>query len=331
MATSAEVQQKFIELIKEKLPHQVSLADELAELLNISNDSAYRRMRGDTLFALDEILILSKKFHISLDGLGASNDFVTFQYIPIDYKNYTVSKLFEVILKDLEEASKVDKAELYYLARDIPIFHLLHFKEICAFKIYFWEKFHGDPDLKTEKFHPEVIDPQLTDLGRKIWQEYVKFPSTEIWGLPTYSALIDEIDFVWESSQMESKEVALELCNKAIDFINHIKKQAELGCKFNHDTSPIERPHNFNLYITEVQLTHNKVLTRGDLQRAYIPTSLDTLITTNEHYCERNYQLFQNSLKQSTLVSVTGEKARNRYVEKCVQKVTRLLSRIENS
>lgn len=44
---SIELQQHFFDHIKERLPTHLSLVDEVAELLSISNDSAYRRIRGE--------------------------------------------------------------------------------------------------------------------------------------------------------------------------------------------------------------------------------------------------------------------------------------------
>jgi len=331
MSTFTNLQEQFIHILKEKLPPHVSLADEVAELLNISNDSAYRRIRGNTLFTLDEILLLSAQYNISLDGLsGKAGDFVTFKHIPIDNENFSIKNLFDVILRDFEEAEKIGNEELFYLARDLPIFYLQQFSEICAFKIFFWQKFHEDPNSLL-KFNPDKIDPGLIQLGRKIWNEYVKVPSTEIWGVPTYEALVEEIGFMWESSQIESKEIALTLCEKTAELILHVKKQAELGYKFSQGQTPVERKDNFKLYFTEIQLTHNKVLVNGDIKRAYIPTSLDTLVTTDEYYFKRNFSLFQSAIKRSTLISVTGEKVRNTFVGKCLQKIDHLKARIKGS
>ncbi len=41
------VQQVFFQHIKSNLADHLSMVDEVAELLNISNDSAYRRIRGE--------------------------------------------------------------------------------------------------------------------------------------------------------------------------------------------------------------------------------------------------------------------------------------------
>ena len=57
------VQQVFFNHIKSILPHHLSIVDEVASLLDISNDSAYRRMRGDKPLSFEEVQKLRPNFH----------------------------------------------------------------------------------------------------------------------------------------------------------------------------------------------------------------------------------------------------------------------------
>ncbi len=62
----------FIDRIKQRAASNLSLVDEIADLLEISNDSAYRRLRSETAISLDEACILSKHFGLSLEEISAS-------------------------------------------------------------------------------------------------------------------------------------------------------------------------------------------------------------------------------------------------------------------
>jgi hypothetical protein len=46
------IQEEFIKTLRASIPESISLADELADLLKVSSDSAYRRLRGETDFTL---------------------------------------------------------------------------------------------------------------------------------------------------------------------------------------------------------------------------------------------------------------------------------------
>ncbi len=63
------IQQSFFNQIKSKLPSHFSFVDEIALVLNISNDSAYRRIRGEKPIGLDEMYLLCSKYNVSVDQL----------------------------------------------------------------------------------------------------------------------------------------------------------------------------------------------------------------------------------------------------------------------
>src|SRR5215813_15338916 len=64
---ATQLQTSFFKYLKDKLPSHISLVDEVAELLNISIDSAYRRIRGENTLRFDEIQLLAKHYGVSLD------------------------------------------------------------------------------------------------------------------------------------------------------------------------------------------------------------------------------------------------------------------------
>lgn len=65
---AAELQTAFLKEIKNQLPPHLALVDAIADELNLSNDSAYRRIRGEKHLTFDEIQILSAHYKISLDN-----------------------------------------------------------------------------------------------------------------------------------------------------------------------------------------------------------------------------------------------------------------------
>src|SRR5215213_3900682 len=66
---TAELQLQLFNAIKSKLPQHLSLSDEVAAALEISTDSAYRRIRGEKPLLLEEVARLCAKYGLSLDSL----------------------------------------------------------------------------------------------------------------------------------------------------------------------------------------------------------------------------------------------------------------------
>jgi hypothetical protein len=57
----------FFHQLKWLLPAHLSLVDAVAELLHLSNDSAYRRNRSETPLTVDETMLLASHFGLSPD------------------------------------------------------------------------------------------------------------------------------------------------------------------------------------------------------------------------------------------------------------------------
>lgn len=60
---------RFFQYIKTKAPSHISFVDEIADLLAISNDSVYRRIRGGKMISLEEISKIASHFKVSVDQL----------------------------------------------------------------------------------------------------------------------------------------------------------------------------------------------------------------------------------------------------------------------
>ena len=84
-----ELQQQLFLAIKSKLPRDASVADELAGLLDISTDSAYRRMRGEKTITFEELYTIATHYRISLDQLmNIDNGTIMFQGQFLDKNNF---------------------------------------------------------------------------------------------------------------------------------------------------------------------------------------------------------------------------------------------------
>ena len=133
------LQGRLIQQVERVLPENMSLVDVLAELFEVSNDSAYRRIRGETSLSIDEVQKLCARFNISFDSLAGNVDSesVTFKYSPLhsemDYISYLKS-----ILTDLKQIAGAKNKQIIYAAEDIPLFHHFRIPELATFKIFYW-------------------------------------------------------------------------------------------------------------------------------------------------------------------------------------------------
>lgn len=166
------VQDKLIENIKAAIPDHLKLADEIADLMNISLDSAYRRIRGDTAFDIDEIGTICQHFNISFDTLLATQKggVVTFSYNTL----YDVEDGFDRYLEHIKSLAKTvekNKGCITYAAEDVPIFRIFSQPMLGEFKLFCWLKtVINHESLQNRKYHPGI----LTSNQCRLMEEIVK-------------------------------------------------------------------------------------------------------------------------------------------------------------
>lgn len=325
---------QFFQQIKDRMPSQLSIADEIADLLEISNDSVYRRLRGETALTFVEIKKLCNHYKVPLDFLsGANTDAVTFAYkmikdeSPFDFENY-----LDGILKDLKNIQKFERKEIYYAAEDVPLFHHFQFPELSAFKIYFWLKsILNFQSFENKNFNLELLNESLINKSLEIYNTYVKIPSTEIWTDETLLSTLKQLEYSWESAYFDSKEDALLICDQISKMMAHIHKQAELGFKIN-STDGIQsgNTESFKMYHSEVMIGNNSILVNtGDFQTTYLShNTLNYLVTRSDHFCLETENWLKNLIKKSIPISGVSEKHRNKFFRKANDYITRLREKI---
>lgn len=321
-------QQLFINRIKQSLPASHSLVDELSDLLELSTDSAYRRIRGETAFALDEIIKICNTYHISFDSFcSQESGSVNFNYAPLSDDPSGMVEYLQHILDDMKLIDHTAEKEIIYAAEDIPVFHLFKFPELASFKIFYWMKsVMNVPGLEGKKYNVSLLPEEIFNIGSQILELYKRNPSTEIWNDRTISSIIKQIDYYHEAGMFSKKEDSIHLCEVLSAALDDIQMQAEKTTKA--DVAGFEG--NFILYSTDIELGNNCILVNiSGMKRVYLRHhTFNNMITTNSSFCNETEQWLKGIMKKSTLISGVSEKQRNRYFMKTQEQVAQLKQRL---
>ena len=312
-----ELQGQFFRHIKAILPGNISFVDDIAEALNISNDSAYRRIRGEKAITLDEIQKLCSRYHISLDQIMHINsDCTIFHGRNLDTEHFDFEYYLQEILGSLKQINAATNRKMYYEAKDIPIFHHFQFPELATFKYFFW--------MKSVMYYPSYSkmyfeDNQLTDvfqkMGREIIRLYTQVPSAEIWIVETINATTRQIEFYHDAGIFRSQNTIAMLYDQLSALVAHIQEQAEHGKKFMVGEKPGAQSGSYELYYNEVFLGHNSIVVETDnVQTAYINHAVMNFMYTHDPaFCNYTKRSIENNMKKSILISSVSEKERSRF------------------
>lgn len=313
----SNIQFAFLEKVKKQLPENLSLSDELAEILNISRDSAYRRIRGETVLSLDEVKIICNRYSVSIDALlSPSSEMVSFKLRVLNSGNFSFDKYLQSLLENLEMISVYKEKELIWYAKDLPIWHYFQYPRLSAFKLYFWDKtFVPGSKLRSEKYNQNLVSKELINVALKVWEKYSTVPSTEILNYETLNATLRQIEFAYECGMFNSKQEAIELCDDCAVMMDHLKFQAERALKL---TKGEVGQGKFDLYLNEVLIGDNSVLFKLGEKRVVFITSnqFNILTTTQEYFCSLIEDYMNNMINKSVLISHTAERERSKFFNK---------------
>lgn len=315
----------FFQHIKSILPDHISFVDEIAGLLNISNDSAYRRIRGEKAISLDEMHVLAAHYKISIDQfLHLKSGSYIFSGELASAGDYVFEQWLENVHKQLAIVNSFSHKHLYYLAKDIPF--MLHFMvpELSAFKSFLWMRsiLHYD-NMKGMKFSFKETNPQHAEMGKKIEQLYNQIPSTEIWNLESINSTIRQIEFYREVNMFDTEEDVKKVYLGLLKLINHLEMQAECGFKFKIGESPSSGSVPYNLFWNDLVTADNTILAELDLNRVtFLNHSVINFISTTDlNFNTFMHDTMQNLIKRSTQLSKVGEKDRYRFFNRIRDKM----------
>ncbi|MDP1622701.1 MAG: helix-turn-helix domain-containing protein [Bacteroidales bacterium] len=326
------IQEILFQSVKGKLAPNISFVHDLSELLGISYDSAYRRIRGEKELSLEELKTICIHYEISADALfNLKSNHVIFNSLAIGEDGFDIEKWLRSILKAIRQVHDAKEKEIIYAAKDIPVFYFFEFPEIAAFKIYFWNKAlipaSGYENKKLTLEPPE----ELYETGRQLLSHYIKIPAIEIWSEETISSILRQIDYCFVSGFFSRTEDVYSLCDTLETWLNHVQSQAELGLQYMFGTTPDGIENSFKLYHNEVLVTDNTILVKTNGQKKSFNTYnvINQLITSNPVFCDQVENSLRNLMQKSTMISGTSAKERYRFFNILHEKVNTLRNRIE--
>jgi hypothetical protein len=301
--------------LKAMLPPHLSMADEIADLLEISPDSAYRRIRGEKPITLEELEKICVHYNLSVDQLLhlKSNSFL-FSGILTEDRERSFDEWLDHLHKQLSYMVALDQKHVYWLLKDIPPISHFQVPELARFKFFLWTKsiLHYD-SMKGVKF--DLKDDRYDNYQKKsdrIFEIFSRIPVTEIWNVESINSSLRQIKFHYEAGSFKSRNDALVIFDKLRELVNHFETQAEAGLKFRFGQKEPTTGVEYNMFVNELILGDNTTLFEThNLRMTFLNHSVIYFISTRDpKFNELMFENLQNLMKKSTMISGVGEKER---------------------
>jgi len=329
---SDQAQEFLFQRIREMLPQSASLTDVVSEILHVSNDSAYRRIRNETPLVLQEAKDLCEHFNLSLDQvLSLKRNSILFENIRINNKQYSYKKYLSDLIGLVKQVGSFKQKEVIYLTKDVPLFHNFYFRPLIAFRFHFWMKtILQHPGYETKAIDLNGVSPEIEALSRELTKVYTQVPSIEIWNTECINSVISQIEFYKDSGLFSSAADIKAVYQAVAETILHLKDQVEYGCKFMPGENQQTKKLNFTFFYNRVVLGDNTILvTTDNIKTAYLNyNGLDYMVTHDESFCNQCVEDLDNLMRRATVISQTSEKQRNIFFGILLTKIEDRLKKV---
>lgn len=317
MVSSFPTQPDFFRHVKAAVPAHISLVDELADILNISIDSVYRRLRGEKELTLGELKSICDHFRISMDSfLQLGDRRISFGGRYLDASNFDMRAYLAEMLNTFRHFQQFREKEMIYLTKDYPIYHYFQFPEIASFKYFFWMKTYLNfPEMQKQKFRIGHFLEELTAIGLEIASLYAKMPSVEIHNPDNILTTLRQIEYYKDSHFFETMDDIEKVYESLSAMIDHMEDQAINGKKYLVGTRPHPAHEDYHVYVTDFFIGDNTQLVKldGRLLCYKVHNGINYLITSDTEFCLQTNRFVETVISKSAYISSVGEKERSRF------------------
>lgn len=225
---------RLLEFLKGMDQSNVSVPKELAEILDMSLESVYRRLRGEVEFTFSEVIRIAERFSISLDVLISQQKgtFATVHYNQMyNQRSVFVSYLANVnaMLKKVHE----DKGRVLYISNNLPISHSFRNSPLRDFKVYYWQRVvlnrerYRSVNFSTEFALTDAVNHSINTM----LDYYDRIDTSEIWNENSLDSTIRQINYCKRLGLFKDDKILESLYDSVRDTLNALENKLASATK----------------------------------------------------------------------------------------------------
>ena len=320
------ISDSFIATLKEKIPKNISATDEIAAILGLNYDAAYRRITGKVEFNINEVVLLSKTLDISLNDLfeiGETNSYLVRETAPINTLNDFYG-YFESLYDELAPFANNADASILFGARELPMFYFFHNPLLIRFKVYMWFSILRVNSLKNRiNFKDFILTDKMIQSAQKVGEIYNKVNVTEMWSFGSINNILQQLLYMYRMRQIDAQN-AKDICKSLID---ELKKIEESTLIENKNTD-----RKFELYHNELIMMNNSMIFKykNKLHFGYPYALLKFFIIDNQKACKAQENYIKEHMRYAICITNTSTKNHATFFDHKYDKIKQVVAIINN-
>lgn len=321
-----QIDKLFISQLKNKIPKNISTTEEIASILEINYDAAYRRLKGKVGFSLKESILLSKKFDISLNELfqvGEQNSYIIKESNAIkdinDFTNY-----LKRLNQEIKQFSKCNDCSILVSAQELPMMYFFDNPLLIKFKLFIWSsilKFSQTDERIV--FSDFLVSNKTIEAAKSAGASYTKANVTEVWSFSTINNVLKQLLHFYKMRQINTND-AIELCYALTEVLKNIENKTINGGK--------SRDRKYNLYSNDMLMMNNSIIFKyKDIRRfAYPYAHLKFFRIENQKVCKDQEDFIVSQMLHSNCITSLSSHEHANFFNLKYDKINQVMAVIKN-
>jgi hypothetical protein len=317
--------QELFKQIQSQLGTNIKLAKPISEILNVSENAAYRKLNGETALSIEEFFTLANHYTININNINKQPGNFVFSGNLVYNDIASVTQYFIDSMEHLQMIEN-NNGVLYNLSKDIPLFYYFHYRELGWFKVFFMLKYILlDPKFKDQKFDINFADENLLQKAKEYSYSYQQINTAEVWNVESVNTTLHQLEFACTTGIISDINLVEKIITQFEQVLQLIQLQAEKGLKYNYQQLKTHNKASFTLYHNDLYLAHNSYLLEIAKNRiAFVSFGVfNYMHTQDESFSNYTYEHWQN-IKSKSISLLDNDPEREMFFTKLFQKIAQV-------
>jgi len=312
MMESNILYRQFISVMQQRISHKATLANTIADLLDIDKDAVYRRLRGEVGFSFLEMATIARQLGISLDDIAGVDTeqnktirLALTKHIDPTEVDYAMFEDYINTLKNIRDEPNTKIMEGGYL---FPNYLFFDYEYITRMIMFRWSQssYFG----KRLPFHEVTIPDRMRDLQQQacFYARRIK-STTYIWDSRMFELFVSRVKFYDKVRLIKKEDVPL-IKNDLTALLNDIEQMAITG-KYK------ESGNEVSIYVGDINANANfGYIEANDLRISLVRAFyLNSFSSYDSLLFDEISSWLLSAQRLTTLISVSGEIIRNEFFD----------------
>lgn len=312
---------KLSRRLKIVIPPTRNIAQELALLLNVSIEGAYRRLRGETNFNLKELLLIQERLGISLDELNTPEQFSNFYFQPLQEHAESLASYLHNWKDRFLHLMLADNSLTITICHQLPLFKFFGHPHLAQFKLHQIHTFVERRTTRPVPYEPQYWMKELTPVIDRLHETHQATSSIEIWSAHSTSYLLQDIGSYLRANCLNAGEAA----RMIFELYTIIRKTCKDAIHEQKAHRSADSDNYFAMYLHDGYLSNNSITIETDeySHLAYEFNHYNMIHTSNCKVIREHKQWINHLIDTSVPINSQSSERVERFVSEQLELLIR--------